>query len=83
MNWIDHFRDGVSAFIAAVVAAIVAAFGWLVRTVFTNQRKIELLEQALSHRDIERKDMRDDITEVKDSVKRIENVLLRDVTGRL
>lgn len=76
MNWLEHVRDGLGAFIAAVVAAIVAGVGWLIRTVFTNQKKIELLEQALSHRDNERKDMRDDITEVKDSVKRIESVLM-------
>jgi hypothetical protein len=76
MNWLEHARDGVGAFIAAMIAAIVAGVGWLIRTVFTNQKKIELLEQALHHRDEERKDMRGDITEVKDSVKRIESVLM-------
>ncbi len=76
MNWLDHLREGISALIAALVAAVVAAFGWLVRTVFTNQRKIDLLEQSLLHRDRERDEMRSDISEVKDGVKRIESVLM-------
>jgi hypothetical protein len=83
MNWLEHFRDGLSAFIAAAIAAVVGGVGWLIRTIFVLKTKSELYEQSLAHRDKELTDIRGDITEVKDSVKRIENVLLRDVTGRL
>ena len=83
INWLDHVRDGITAVIAALVAAIVAAFGWLIRTVFTSQKKIEILEHDLARRNDERDEMRKDIAEVKDGVRRIEDVLLRDITGRL
>ncbi len=79
-NWIEHLRDGISALIAAAVAAVVAAIGWLVRTVFTNQRKIELLEAEISRRgaqrDEDRAAIKSDLDEVKHSIKRIEDVLL-------
>jgi hypothetical protein len=80
VNWAEHLRDGISAAVAASAAALVAAIGWLVRTVFTNQKQIALLQENLTARDEmrveERKEIKADIEEVKSSVRRIEDVLI-------
>jgi hypothetical protein len=88
MNWIEYLREGVSAAVAALVAALVALIGWLFRTVFTNQRqiaiqqmKLDLLHSDLASRVVmhaeERKEIKSDIEEVKTSVRRIEDVLIK------
>ena len=60
-------------------AALVALGGgvmWLIRSVLTNQRKIGLLEQEISHRDQQRTEDREALKAVRDAVVRIETKLM-------
>lgn len=59
-----------------VVAALATAIGVLVRKVFTAEKKIELLEQHLVARDKQRDEDRQAISEVRESVKRIEGWIM-------
>ena len=54
-----------------------SALTWLVRRVLTNQQQIALLEQEIKHRDTQRTEDREALSDVRDSVKRIEDVLMK------
>ena len=66
----------VEDFWSGIIAAIIAAGSWLVRRVLTNQRQIELLTAEIKHRDNLREADRADISDVKQDVRDIKNVLL-------
>lgn len=66
----------VEDFWSGIIAAIIAAGSWLVRRVLTNQKQIELLTAEIKHRDNLREADRADISDVKQDVRDIKNVLL-------
>ena len=76
MNWTHHLAEGINAAISAVVASLVALIGWLIRVVFTNQKQIELLRTEMRHRDQMRNEDREALSDVRESVKRIEGVIM-------
>lgn len=58
---------------ANVTTAIVVAVGggvmWVIRTLLTNQRQIELLQREIQHRD-------ETLSEIRSSVRRLESKLM-------
>lgn len=65
------------------VASAVATGGvWLIRRVLTNQAQLEIVMREFTHRDQLRQEDREDMAEVKASVKRIENVLLTGISDK-
>lgn len=62
----------------AVTAVVGIATGltWLLRIIFTSQKKIEMLEKDLEARTHQRDEDREVVHEVRESVKRIEGVLM-------
>lgn len=55
---------------------MVAAVAWLIRSVITNKKQIELLQAEIKHRDQLRDADRADIADVKKDVREIRNALL-------
>ncbi len=63
---------GSNIFSSLTVAAIIGVatgLGWIVRRVFTNQKQVEILREALHMRDELRKEDRETVLEIKDDVK--------------
>ena len=60
----------------AVLGAIAAGVGWLIRRVLTNQAEIALLKQHIDARDKLRDEDREAIADVRESVKRIEGWIM-------
>lgn len=61
-QWLDNL-------IAGAVAAVFGAIGWLVRTVLTNNRKIEMLQLEIKNRDQRRDEDRKTVEEIKQEMK--------------
>lgn len=78
VNWIDRAEQAVASIGTAAVMAIGGGFMWMVRTLLTNQRQIALLQSEIHHRDKLRTEDREAIIDVRESVKRIETVLMGD-----
>lgn len=70
---IEQVGTSLATYVAVSAAA---AVGWVVRRVLTNQKQIEMLQREIDHRDTLRNEDREAMGEVRDSVKRIENVLM-------
>ena len=68
MNWFTSFGDGILNGLMALAGSLIL---WLIRTVFTNQKKLEMLEEELRHRDVLRKEDRADLHELKVDIKDI------------
>jgi len=65
--------------IAGGITAVIGSIGWLVRTVLTNNKKIELLQLEIKARDARREEDRKDVSEIKSDMKE----LRRDFTDFL
>jgi hypothetical protein len=61
--------EWVGKIIAGLVASVFASIGWLVRTVLTNNKKIDLLQLEIKNRDIRREDDRKAVEEIKQEMK--------------
>lgn len=72
MTILDKAADATTSIVVTCITATGGAVVWLVRRILTNQAQIELLSKEIDHRDTLRQMDRADITEVKESVKRIE-----------
>ncbi len=59
----------INEIVAGVVASVFGAIYWLIRTVLTNNRKIELLELEIKNRDSRREDDRKAVEEIKQEMK--------------
>jgi len=59
----------INEIVAGVVASVFGAIYWLIRTVLTNNRKIELLELEIKTRDSRREDDRKAVEELKQEMK--------------
>lgn len=74
----QRIEEASTGLITAGVAGVVSGALWVIRRVLTNQAQIEMLQREITHRDNLRKEDREALGEVRDSVKRIENVLLSE-----
>lgn len=63
----------------AILGGLGAACLWIVRNVLTNGRKLEIMEREMKHREQQRKEDREALSEVRESVKRIENWMMERV----
>jgi hypothetical protein len=61
--------EWLNKIIAGAIASVFASIGWLVRTVLTNNKKIELLQLEIKNRDIRREDDRKAVAEIKQEMK--------------
>lgn len=65
---------------ANVTTAIVVAIGggvmWVIRTLLTNQRQIELLQREIEHRDETRREDREALSDIRSAVRRLESKLM-------
>lgn len=65
---------------ANVTTAIVVAIGggvmWVIRTLLTNQRQIELLQREIEHRDETRREDREALSDIRSAVRRLESRLM-------
>lgn len=68
----DYFTEIVTTGISMVIGG----FTWLVRTVLTNQRQIDLLQQEIRSRDSQRKEDRQVLMEVQKDVKEVKRDIM-------
>lgn len=59
-----------------VAASIVGGVGYLIRTVFTNQKKLIQLETEITEREDAAKRGREDVRELRDDVKEMNKALM-------
>lgn len=59
----------VNEIIAGLVASVIGSISWLIRTVLTNNRKIELLQLEIKNRDQRRDEDRKVVEEIKQEMK--------------
>ncbi len=72
-----HFWELVTHFWPQYVAAgLAAGVGWLIRTVFTNQKKLIKLETEITEREEAAKRGRDDLRELKTDFKEMNTQLM-------
>ena len=65
----DAMDDYLNKIIAGAIASVFGAIGWLVRTVLTNNKKIEMLQLEIKNRDSRREEDRKDVAEIKQEMK--------------
>lgn len=66
-----------SSALTAVGAGLISVVIWLVRVILTNQKKLELLEQDIAHRDALRREDSKRIEELHKDVREIREELRR------
>ena len=54
----------VNEIVAGLIASVFAAITWLVRTVLTNNKKIEMLQLEIKNRDLRRDEDRKAVEEI-------------------
>ena len=72
----ERFFDFGLNLATGIVTAIAGGVWWLIRRVTTNQAEIALLKQEIEARDKLRGEDREALSEVRDSVKRIEGWIM-------
>lgn len=77
MSWVERVEQVGGSIVTAGILSLGSALTWLVRRVLTNQQQIALLETEIRHRDTQRTEDREALADVRDSVKRIEDVLMK------
>lgn len=60
----------------AIVVAIGGGVMWVIRTLLTNQRQIELLQREIEHRDETRREDREALSDIRSAVRRLESKLM-------
>lgn len=70
----ERIDEATSAFYVAVAGMLATAIAWVVRTIFTNAKKVEQLEEEIKRREEQRHDDRVQQTEV---LNRLDHRLLR------
>lgn len=71
VRWMEKIEEYVVWAVTSGIAAVVGACWWAVRTIFTNQQAIELLQREIRHRDQLRQEDREALSEVRSDVKEI------------
>jgi uncharacterized membrane protein (DUF106 family) len=59
--------------IYTLIAAVVSGGVWIIRTVTTNNKKVELLQEELKRREITRQEDKKDVEELKSEIKELRN----------
>ena len=72
----DRLFEIGGSIVTAAILAVGGFIGWLVRRVLTNQAEIALLKDDLTRRDKLRDEDREALSDVRDSVKRIESWIM-------
>jgi len=76
MSLIENIeRIGVNL-TTAVFGALGAGCLWIIRNVLTNREKVEILEREMRHRQQQRDEDRAALSDVRESVKRIEGWIM-------
>lgn len=80
-DWWDKVDSAISTIISTVIAGLISAIVWMVRIIFTNQKRIDILEQevrlrtdASANRDEE---VKLQLAEIKDNIKMLMESLLK------
>lgn len=72
----ERLYDGLYGIAHYLFVAMAGGIAWLVRTVLTNQKQIALLQQDITSRDKQRAEDREALSDVRESVKRIEGWIM-------
>jgi len=73
----SNFNDWINEIVVGVVTAILGGITWLIRTVLTNQKQIDMLKEDLNSRDIQRGEDRQMWRELRDDVKEVKRDILK------
>lgn len=65
--------------VAGAITLVVTSLIWLVRTVFTSSKKIEMLENEIKHRTIGQDELRDSLHRLEVDVKKLAENLSGEV----
>lgn len=68
MSLWERIEGASSSVIATTVVAIGGAFFALMRRIFTDSKRIDLLEQALSNQDDRMDDLQKDVREIREAI---------------
>jgi hypothetical protein len=69
MDYLDYIVSGI-------VATVFSAMTWLVRTVLTNQKQLQLLQAEIHTREERREEDRQAMKEIRDDIKEIKRDIL-------
>jgi len=73
----SNLNDWINEIVVGVVTAILGGITWLIRTVLTNQKQIDMLKEDLNSRDIQRGEDREMWRELRDDVKEVRRDILK------
>lgn len=80
-DWWDKVDSAISTIISTVIAGLVSAVVWIVRIIFTNQKRIDILEQEVRLRTDARANRDEEVklqlAEIKDNIKMLMESLLK------
>jgi len=80
-DWWDKVDAAISTIISTVIAGLISAIVWMVRIIFTNQERIDILEQEVRLRTDARTTMDEEVklqlAEIKDNIKMLTESLLK------
>jgi septal ring factor EnvC (AmiA/AmiB activator) len=69
MDYLDYIVSGI-------IATVFSAMAWLVRTVLTNQKQLQLLEREIKAREERRDEDRQAMQEIRNDIKEIKRDIL-------
>lgn len=80
-DWWDKVDAAISTIISTVIAGLISAIVWMVRIIFTNQKRIDILEQEVRLRTDARttrdEEVKLQLAEIKDNIKMLTESLLK------
>jgi predicted nucleic acid-binding Zn-ribbon protein len=65
--------------VAGTITIVVTSLIWLVRTVFTSSKKIEMLENEIKHRTSTQVELRDSLYRLETEVKKLSDNLSEEI----
>jgi predicted nucleic acid-binding Zn-ribbon protein len=65
--------------VAGAITIVVTSLIWLVRTVFTSSKKIEMLENEIKHRTSTQVELRDSLYRLETEVKKLSDNLSEEI----
>lgn len=69
MDYLDYVVSGI-------IATVFSAMAWLVRTVLTNQKQLQLLEREIKAREERREEDRQAMQEMRNDIKELKRDIL-------
>ena len=80
-DWWDKVDSAISTIISTIIAGLISAIVWMVRIIFTNQKRIDILEQEVRLRtdaSVDRdEEVKLQLAEIKDNIKMLMESLLK------